>query len=575
MIEHPRPESQGNRSLLVVVDSHGSYTDTSIVDETVLVALHHFGLPFRLHDLAKETLTSKVLEGCAAVVIAQARLGDRLSAGEADLLAEAVRGQGLGLVNMDGHLHPYPGGLLELMELDVEPIPLFSDRLRIGNETHFIAHNQRAGELVDLHRPLPFAQVKRIGSHVSTLVEAVMGKDQLIYARHHAPETAYEPGHYPAVLAAPCGRGRVVQFTWSPRIWLQDFLGHGMGLDGFFWRAIVWAARKPFVAQLMPPMVTFRIDDAVGRHDLRYAKVIAERRHRPLVSCFVHELPDRLMPFMRTMHEKEKVDWDAHALSYYQLIPFQFGVGEYDRERLSAIFEQVDDWYAKLGFEPPGTAYFHWGECGVRVLEFLKARGRRFLFCPYHLGQLKPERLFPNFWPYRLNSFFYDYAPEDPDIYVVGATLPRHLMAHDMLTGCTTWAGERPANDMEKAADRASTGVGLALESGFFAEILTHEQKLGVLSLDEIDRWIAGIDERLSGYDPRLVGHERAVTYTKARDESWISASSASAKGAIELSMAGESSIAQELAVFVDEGDGVRRRWAEIPAFEGAIEVSL
>lgn len=49
-------------ALLVLVDSRGSYTDTSIVDQTVLVALQHFGFPFRLHDLAAGPLTHDLLE---------------------------------------------------------------------------------------------------------------------------------------------------------------------------------------------------------------------------------------------------------------------------------------------------------------------------------------------------------------------------------------------------------------------------------------------------------------------------------------------------------------------------------
>lgn len=78
MVQRPRRESTGNRVLLVLVNSLGSYTDTSIVDQTVLVALQHFGFPFRIHDLAAGPITRELLEECAAVVIAQARMGDVL-----------------------------------------------------------------------------------------------------------------------------------------------------------------------------------------------------------------------------------------------------------------------------------------------------------------------------------------------------------------------------------------------------------------------------------------------------------------------------------------------------------------
>ena len=89
-------------ALLALVDSRGSYTDTSVVDETVLIALQHFGFPFRIHDLATGPLTRELLDDCAAVVIAQARLGDALSLGETELLASGVEEAGLGLINLCG-----------------------------------------------------------------------------------------------------------------------------------------------------------------------------------------------------------------------------------------------------------------------------------------------------------------------------------------------------------------------------------------------------------------------------------------------------------------------------------------
>ena len=121
--------------------------------------------------------------------------------------------------------------------------------------------------MVRLKRPVTIAQIRRVGRHVVELAQAAMGKDQLIFSRHNVPGTAYEPDQFPAVLAGVCGSGRAVQFACSPRIWHGEFLGHAMGLDAFFWRAIVWAARKPFVAQMMPPYVTIRVDDGRGRHD--------------------------------------------------------------------------------------------------------------------------------------------------------------------------------------------------------------------------------------------------------------------------------------------------------------------
>lgn len=575
MVQRPRRESTGNRALLVLVDSRGSYTDTSIVDQTVLVALQHFGFPFRIQDLAEGPLAPDLLENCAAAIIAQARLGDALSLADTELLASGVEEDGLGLVNFDGELRLYKPPLLRLFGLEVDRIPMASDLLRIGDNDHFINWTQPGGSMVRLKRPVTVAQITRVRRHVVELAQAAMGKDQLIFSRHNVPGTAYEPDQFPAVLAGVCGNGRAVQFACSTRIWHGDFLGHAMGLDAFFWRAIVWAARKPFVAQMMPPYVTIRVDDGRGRHDFRYTGVMNRHGYRPMISCFLDLVPDEVVPYMRERFMAGQVEWDAHAFDYYKLIPFDFGIGEYSDGELKGIFERVDQWYDERGLRPPRRAAFHWGEVGVRVLPYLKARGRTFVYSTYHLGQVKWERLFPNWWPYGLNSLFYDYIPEDPEMYNIGAMLPRHLVEPDVLTGCTTWAGDNPANDMDKAAERAAGSVRLALDSGFFSEITTHEQKFGVLSLEEIDRWLSLVAQRTDRFDVRGVGHDEAAEYTRARDESWIAAASTPDGRAVTLSLDGKASVDLELAVFENDGDGVVRRRESVPAFDGKVRVDI
>ena len=494
---------------------------------------------------------------------------------ETELLATGVTEAGLGLVNFDGALWLYKAPLLRLMALDVGPLPVCSDLLRISERQHYVNRTLPPGSLVRLKRLVSFADVRGAGRHVSEIAQYNLGKDQLIAARHNVPATRYEPGQFPAVLAAACGAGRFVQFTSSPRLWHPEFYGHGMGLDALFWRGIAWAARKPFVALMMPPYATLRVDDAIGRHDLRYVQVMNDHGFHPLISCFLRELPDEVTPFMRAAHERGMVDWDAHALDYYNLIPFRFGVGEYSDSELADIFDYVDQWYAQRGFGPPKTAYFHWGEIGLKALPYLKARGRTFVYSPYHLAQVKWDRLFPNWHPYGLNSLFYDHMPEDPDIYNVGAGLPRHLIQPDVLTGCTTWTGENPTNDMIKAAGRAADAVRLALDSGFFAEITTHEQKFAVLSLEELDRWLTRLVADVARYDVRLAGHEHCAELTRARDHTWIEGASGTSGGPLAVTLNGTAPVPQELAVFTHDGEDVVQRWHRVPPLNGAMQLAV
>jgi uncharacterized small protein (DUF1192 family) len=574
LMQHPFRSSQGNAAVLILVDSRGNFSDRSIVDATMLVAIQHFGFPCRIHDCASGPLSPAELSQSAVIVIAQERLGASLSNSDIEVLASAIRDNDLGLVNFDGELNIYPPSFWDLIGLEIDPIPFASDLIVFSSNDHYITSTQQAGRSLRLKRPVPFSQVKPLDG-VTILAHATLGKDQLIFSRHNIPGTAYEPGEYPVILIKSFGKGRIVQFTCSTRLWQREFLGHGMGMDGPFWRAIVWAARKPFIVKMTPPFVTLRVDDAIGRMDFQYVNIFNQHGYHPLISCFIDNIPPRVIPYMRQKYKDNLVDWDAHALDYYHLIPYKFGIGEYSKSELDAIFSQVDGWYAGMDILPPTTAYCHWGEIGVNALPYFKARGRQFLNLTYHAGQVKWERLFPDWWPYGLDSLFYDYIPEDPELYTLGAVLPRHLMSPDVLTGSTLCMGENSGNDINKAAERTALAIHMALDSGFFAEITTHEQKFSVLSLQEIDHWLALLESEIRHYQARLVGHELAAKYTRARDETWLSEVFISKQGSSQVTMIGNPKTTLELAICENDGDGISIHWLPIPDFKGEVKLTL
>lgn len=137
-VERQRHNSLGNRCLLVVVNSIGSYWDYSIVDETVLTALEHFGMPYTVLDLAKQRLTPQILRSCAEIILAQSRLGNFLTDEEMKLIAETVE-EGTGLVNFDNDIRHYNGEYLKIFGFDkINPHPYATDVIRIKNNKHYI-----------------------------------------------------------------------------------------------------------------------------------------------------------------------------------------------------------------------------------------------------------------------------------------------------------------------------------------------------------------------------------------------------------------------------------------------------
>lgn len=192
-VRRKRHFTVGNGALLVVVDSGGPYWERVVVDETILVALEHFGMPYRLLDLAAERPTDELLNQCAGILLAQNRLGESLSLAESRMIAGAVE-NGAGLVNFDYDLRLCKKPLLEIFGFEgIGPHPYTTDSLRVRESGHYVTGLQVPGEFHSFDRMVTAISVEQWGNGVVPLAEGILGKDQLIYIRHLAPWSAFEP----------------------------------------------------------------------------------------------------------------------------------------------------------------------------------------------------------------------------------------------------------------------------------------------------------------------------------------------------------------------------------------------
>jgi hypothetical protein len=174
------------------------------------------------------------------------------------------------------------------------------------------------------------------------------------------------------------------------------------------------------------------------------------------------------------------------------------------------------------------------------------------------------------YWPYDTVKCFYDYLPDDNDFYIFGAFNVRHLA--DFLTGATISLQESPFNDIEKAADYAAEQVRRGLDNGFYGEVLTHEQKLAALTLEEWDRILARTAAKTAHYEKIPSTHDDIAEYLKSKDESWL-ARVERREGGMECLLSGRARHALQPSVFVDADEGVERRYLDVPAFENQVEI--
>lgn len=570
MVQRDRHSSTGSGALLVIVNGEGAFWDHQIVDETVLVALEHYGMPYRVFDLAKERLDAAILSNCAAIVLAQHHLGGSLTDAETTLIAEAVK-SGVGLVNFDNDLLQSCPALLEIFGFNrINPHPMATNLIRIPGNSHYIHRMQFPGDFHTFNRMVTGTIVEEWREDVVPLIEGILGKDQLVYIRHLSPGSAFEPRNYPVMFAAHWGKGKAVQFSLNPRVWRNPFFGHARGIDDLFWRSILWAVRKPFAANMIPPFVSLSIDDCSGRLNFDYTDIAHSHHFVPLAGLFLKMVPARLFPKIRSGLQSGRTDFTTHALDYNTLLGFNFGRGECTREELEARFAFDDAWWKNVGAKPRATIRAHWGEWGVHALPFCKERGRIFFAPGRQTGLHKADMCqLDGSWPFNLPNCYYDYLPDDHDFFGFSAMFARHK--EDFLSGSTPLLRESERTDVDKAARTAAAQICHGLRACFHAEIVTHEQKFDVLKLDEWDRILKDAVNQTKEYEKIYVSHDEIGHYLKGKDGVWIK--DATVEGAqICCKLAGGTQSPLRLSVFRDEEDSVSREYRSLGPFTGEVE---
>jgi hypothetical protein len=567
-------QSDGNGCLGVVVDT--SAPEWAMVDETIFAALRHLGLPYQVLDLSRERLDGERLSQLRGVLLAQAHLGPRLSAADAQALHEAVWA-GLGLVCFDGYLDAYASPLREVLGL-AGPCPtLARGAVRIAHDRHFVTATREAGETLYFSAPVDVARV-----------DAPACADP----QYCLLTTA---DNWPALLARPFGQGRVVVWTLAPQVWTQACFGHAMGLDDLFWKGIVWAARKPFVMRAMPPFVTFVEDDASSSYNhFRYLDVFNAHGYIPHVGVYLDDL-DKVMhdvkgqdsQALRAKYEAGLVRVAAHGFAYdHEIFYDHMNLSAWPDEVVAENFRRYDETFKAWGIEPSRMLNAHFGEIGVNALPYLTERGIEFLDLARLYGQawFEPEatrRAWEDPAPYHNIGFTFDTQPGAPNFFVATARVKPHrmtgapLVAVDFLWGHTIFWDEYPeGNNLAGASKQALAQMRLGLNSLFYGELMTHEQRIAVLSMGELDQALSLIDRGLAKHSYVHRSYEYIAEYARSKVNSHLAAVNVDAGGQVTCDLVGRTTLTTSVYLFTETDGIIQQSFVDVPVFDGSARVS-
>lgn len=268
---HAAPRSRAD-AIVVVNSASPAYGDFA---KLVQPYLDNFGVPYAMLDLGTTHVPSD-LGDYALIVVGHRQLdttGRRLDAGAQSAIVAAVNA-GSGLLNLDNDLwvqgaprYPFVRDVFGFAPSAVRSgsgvVFATPDR---GTGVHYVTAAHPSGEAVATGR------MRLAGISLPPSARALA-----------------QSGGEPFVIVAEHGKGRAVQ--WASYDWMShDVLGPMRGLDDLVWRSLAWAARKPFVMQVLPPIVTMRVDDAAG--PFGWVHTANEVGLKPWIGLFVDQIDE-------------------------------------------------------------------------------------------------------------------------------------------------------------------------------------------------------------------------------------------------------------------------------------------
>jgi hypothetical protein len=572
--QNPRHGCRGNLALLLVVDSSAKDSFASL-DKTLFSALDHFGMPFEVFDLHRQSLNIETLLSHPAMVIGQNGLGKSFSVRDIDTIQEAVE---KGLVNLDGMLSVYPTAYRKMLGVRGEKTAHISS-VQIARHTHPITRFYEPGRTYPLRKQIAL-----------TSCETAPSAEILLTAE----------GDRPAVFVLRCGRGKIVQWTLASDFWLPEYFGHAQGLDGLFWRSLAWATRKPWVMMAMPPFVTARIDDASGSGSpflvnsqsaairFRYLDALNQLGYRPNVGLFTDDIPATDGQIIQEKYDRGLAEFSAHAFTEGKFIYIdrvfqgnEYRMVEYEPAQLRQFFAKLDRQFAGWGIKPSKTVNSHCFNPGLNALPFLKERGETFVMFAGKFGTDYADsaayRWNPG--PYGHAGFTFDRMPDHPEFFNVEAH-PYIVSADgkisdgdiDILHRNTVFRNEGTATHIEPAARKGAEAITLGLDGLFFGCLFTHEQRIASLRVDEWEAILRSIDQQIARYPKIFQTYDYVAEYAKSRYDTKITeARYDSASHNIRLKVSGKSTLPLKVYLFGEQGPDYRFR--EIPVLAGEREV--
>ncbi len=388
------------------------------------------------------------------------------------------------------------------------------------------------------------------------------------------PTTVAIAGSHPFLVVNDSGLGRAVQ--WGSCDWMSHSVkGPVYSLDDLVWRSIVWAARKPFVMQGLPPFLTMRVDDESG--PFNWIEIANEFGIKPWAGLFFHNVDAAEAAHLSTLVNAGLATAAIHAKSS-QFFYYDHGVGDFPQATVDANFAEGTQWH--LDNNIPISKYIlpHYYEFGTNVFQGLSDWGVEFVGI-----QMNPGTNYGSPWvmngPFRLFETGSSSAVT-PQYYADFLAVPGHPEFDGQFFNCVTEirddAGYEwyPSSDVQLSIDRGTRQSRRSLDGMALTTLFTHGQHVIGIPAQSWRDILQGITNNLQAYDPMMVTLDHACQYVRAMHTSDIAASIYDPDTReLNTSFSGDTDMATMFYLFTDQGSTIQHILVDVPLFSGTADV--
>jgi hypothetical protein len=385
-------------------------------------------------------------------------------------------------------------------------------------------------------------------------------------------------GSQPFLAVTTSGLGRAVQ--WGTYDWMsQAVKGPVYGLDDLVWRSIVWAARKPFTMQGLPPFVTMRMDDEYG--PFWWVDIANEFGIKPWISVFYRTIDRAEAKHLSTLVREGKATVSIHGKTVSEGFYYEYGVGAMSDEDVAANFEEGTAWHADRKMPISNVIVPHLYELGANVFHGLSDWDVEFV-----ITMMEPGTPYGSPWitggPYRLYEPCQSSQSMRPLHYADFIKVPGHPEFDGQFFHCVTEMRDDvgsewfPSNDVAGSIDRGTWQVKRALDSMVLATLHTHRHFVADIGHENWRAMLRGITDNLAPYHPTYVSLDYACQYVRAVYTSDIVGGEYDPDmERVTVTLGGAADMPTEFYLFIEQEGEIRHMLIDVPAFSGSTEVAF